>query len=1152
MLCSIYAINPDGTKKWEFETGDSVESSPAIGVDGTIYVGSHDHKLYAINPDGTKKWEFATESHVGSSPAIEVDGTVYVGSLYANKFYAINPDGTKKWEFATGDLASSSAAIGFDGTIYVGSYDKKLYAINPDGTKKWEFATEGIITSSPAINSDGTIYVGSWDNKLYAIAQSLTGTNTPPIASFTVSPSSGPVGTTYTVDASSSTDKEDPTSALQVRWDWENDGSWDTPYTTVKTASHQYPTAGTKIIRLEVKDTDGATDTTTRDISVFDTGSEVTVIQQDLTHDGTIDIKMDNGKVWIQINGDSENGYNYYSAGGRSGQSSYTKPNGNWGMFVDEYISGVIPNTVELIKNTPEVAAYRVTHIQGTTPDKQIMVTATIILPKDKEYAVFQTTFRNIGSSTFTYDEYPTHIHDGAAFGSLIPVNPDKFTVYGYSEQIFDSVNVWSVYSPSPTKPFVSIYDNTEGMTFGFIQPWTTNPNQFVTGGPTGYIPPSTCLDSMVREFTLNPGGTATYRGLIAFHTGAVSTGVSLYDDAEVNIDDIINSLGVASISGKVTESDGMTAIEGATVLALDGTGTVIGSTTTSAAGTYSITGLPEGTYTARASKSGYLATETSGVVIKASTETTGVNFILYSAKIKPIVSSPQSAGSEVWVKIQVGDEGEPVEDLHHLKFNLHYTNFEILDVLEVKHGGFLGDDPIFQEDHSSPGTVTVFIGRKPTDQGVTGYGNVVLVKFKLSAEAQPGTISVSFSQVEAYGTQSWVSLLPESDEFVTNRVTIRPELSSPQPAGVEFLLTIQGGDEDNQVTELSNVVYELVWDRPDIIQVVKPLYKNITAGEFIGIDSLILTGGGNGTLSICVARKGGGVNGYGTMTNIWLKVLDQAKIGEEIKFTVHQVSAYGSESNRIGLASGSCTLTVDLGIDTAEVCPGDTDNDGIVALGDIIPILYYWYLHAAGPARWPDETPLEIRIKWEKQLAIKWGIVIPPFPDACYADTDGNGIVEPEDIIAVAVNWGKTPDRRLMMPAPARAMSIYEIDHSKFIKCYEEMLAVLTGLPDNTPGKKEVEKQICEFIKISNPAIFKVYPNPYRPSISQGIKFENLGTNWNIKIYNIAGELVSEMHGTDNDYIWLTAKDFASGVYIYIINSSTLSKKTGKLAIIK
>ena len=37
-----------GTPIWEFETGDDVSSSPAIGSDGTVYVGSFDKNLYAI------------------------------------------------------------------------------------------------------------------------------------------------------------------------------------------------------------------------------------------------------------------------------------------------------------------------------------------------------------------------------------------------------------------------------------------------------------------------------------------------------------------------------------------------------------------------------------------------------------------------------------------------------------------------------------------------------------------------------------------------------------------------------------------------------------------------------------------------------------------------------------------------------------------------------------------------------------------------------------------------------------------------------------------------------------------------------------------------------------------------------------------------
>jgi hypothetical protein len=81
-----------GTPIWEFQTGRAVYSSPAIGSDGTVYVGSGDTKLYAINgKTGVKLWEFETGNGVFSSPAIGSDGTVYVGS-WDKKLYAIKPD----------------------------------------------------------------------------------------------------------------------------------------------------------------------------------------------------------------------------------------------------------------------------------------------------------------------------------------------------------------------------------------------------------------------------------------------------------------------------------------------------------------------------------------------------------------------------------------------------------------------------------------------------------------------------------------------------------------------------------------------------------------------------------------------------------------------------------------------------------------------------------------------------------------------------------------------------------------------------------------------------------------------------------------------------------------------------------------------------
>jgi outer membrane protein assembly factor BamB len=154
-----------GTKLWEFPTGDRIECSPAIGADGTIYVGSWDNKLYAVDASGSSKWSVtvgggSTGTWFMSSPAIGPDGTIYVGSN-DRSVYAIHPNGTVRWSFQTGSWIAASPAIARDGTVYVGSGDGTLYAFKREGgPPEWTFSTGGVIGSSPAIDADGTIYFG--------------------------------------------------------------------------------------------------------------------------------------------------------------------------------------------------------------------------------------------------------------------------------------------------------------------------------------------------------------------------------------------------------------------------------------------------------------------------------------------------------------------------------------------------------------------------------------------------------------------------------------------------------------------------------------------------------------------------------------------------------------------------------------------------------------------------------------------------------------------------------------------------------------------------------------------------------------------------------------------------------------------------------
>jgi outer membrane protein assembly factor BamB len=163
----LFALAPNGAEKWRFTAPDWIDSTPAVGADGSVYFGSWNGVLYALNSAGVKRWEYKAGSFIASSPALGADGTLYVGA--GSNLVAVNPDGTLKWSFPAGDWVDSSPAIGPDGTIYVGSWDTVLYALRPDGTEKWRYTTNGNIVSSPAVAADGTVYVGSRDASLYAL-----------------------------------------------------------------------------------------------------------------------------------------------------------------------------------------------------------------------------------------------------------------------------------------------------------------------------------------------------------------------------------------------------------------------------------------------------------------------------------------------------------------------------------------------------------------------------------------------------------------------------------------------------------------------------------------------------------------------------------------------------------------------------------------------------------------------------------------------------------------------------------------------------------------------------------------------------------------------------------------------------------------------
>lgn len=231
----LYAVNPNGTQKWAFNTASFLDNSPAVGPDGTIYLGTLDGNIYAVDPegdlvwryeagglisssialdgsgnvyfggsgrifalnfDGSPRWSLLTGAAVEASPALTLDGTMYIGSVN-NTFYALTNNRSIKWSFTTGGPINSSAAIASNGTVYVGSSDDKLYAFNPNGTLRWAYPTGGDVDSSPAIDQDGTIIFGSNDGWIYALNPDGTLSWKVQIPGETLGPVIGPGGVIF-------------------------------------------------------------------------------------------------------------------------------------------------------------------------------------------------------------------------------------------------------------------------------------------------------------------------------------------------------------------------------------------------------------------------------------------------------------------------------------------------------------------------------------------------------------------------------------------------------------------------------------------------------------------------------------------------------------------------------------------------------------------------------------------------------------------------------------------------------------------------------------------------------------------------------------------------------------------------------------------
>jgi outer membrane protein assembly factor BamB len=219
-----------GDRPWSFRTARGIFSTPVIGDDGTVYVGSADGYFYALGTDGRPLWRFRTGGIIDAAAALGErrkarggfpitigsgdetlyqlrsdpeplsraervrwtfrsslppattqlvnwwegnvaygpDGNLYVGNTGGGAF-SLTPGGEQRWVVERANSVWTTPAFDEEGNSYWGSVDLFAFSLDPSGAQRWQTPFAGYVTSSPALGSDGTVYIGAFDGALHAL-----------------------------------------------------------------------------------------------------------------------------------------------------------------------------------------------------------------------------------------------------------------------------------------------------------------------------------------------------------------------------------------------------------------------------------------------------------------------------------------------------------------------------------------------------------------------------------------------------------------------------------------------------------------------------------------------------------------------------------------------------------------------------------------------------------------------------------------------------------------------------------------------------------------------------------------------------------------------------------------------------------------------
>ncbi|XP_048392515.2 beta-alanine-activating enzyme isoform X1 [Stegostoma tigrinum] len=180
-VCVVSSRRVTFKVRWKSDTAKCVDASPLVVIsgdndsDGTVYIGSHSHRIQAIDLlSGRIRWERILGDRIESSACISRCGNFIIVGCYDGSVCVLRvSDGQTYWIFWTEDSVKSSPVMDSDlGLVFVGSHDQHLYALDiPGKVCAWKlYCGGGAVFSTPCLNkSPRRLYIATLGESLVAV-----------------------------------------------------------------------------------------------------------------------------------------------------------------------------------------------------------------------------------------------------------------------------------------------------------------------------------------------------------------------------------------------------------------------------------------------------------------------------------------------------------------------------------------------------------------------------------------------------------------------------------------------------------------------------------------------------------------------------------------------------------------------------------------------------------------------------------------------------------------------------------------------------------------------------------------------------------------------------------------------------------------------